>query len=642
MSSRGDTVARIAFIAPNNKMFDVGKRIVADLDLSHSVELYHGSLDDGVALARRLEAEGVDAIVSRGGTAELIIKSGVRTPLIEVPITGPDLAQALSEAKQVTGKKAPVIGFPAFENMVYDIELFSNLMNLDLKIYRLATAEDIPTCVDQALRDKVDIVVGGILTTGLAEERGLKTLLLGSGEASFRTAFQEAAKVAAARAIEKEKTQQFQVLVEYSIDGIISVDRERKIRVFNPSAEKILGRTAEAVIGTSIDAVLPGQQVAESVQTGRECIGEIIRTNDVDILVNIAPIKVSGEITGAMITFQDISRIVEMEEKIRKELYARGFVAQYHFSELLGVSPEISEAKRIAQEFAVIDATVLITGPSGTGKELFAQSIHNYSLRKNRPFVAINCAALPANLLESELFGYVEGAFTGAARKGKPGLFELAHKGTIFLDEISEMDKYGQSRLLRVLQERKVRRLGDDKYVPVDVRIIAASNKNLPKLVRDGEFREDLYYRLNVMTLNLPSLKDRKGEVRYLVSHFLKAFGNRYGREPVLDEEAMTMFEQYEWPGNVRELKNFMERLVIMLRGQHVTAETVKALFQNREFAIREAAATETYENDDKAKIVNALRAANYNQTKAAALLNIDRTTLYRKLKRHNISLKSI
>lgn len=636
-------MARIAFIAPNSKMFEVGKRIIADLKLAHSVELYLGSLDDGVSIARRLEVEGVDAIVSRGGTAELIAKSGIRTPLIEVPISGPDLAQALYEAKQITGKQVPVIGFLAFENMVYDIELFSKLMNLDLKVYELATAEDIPTMVDQALRDKVDIVVGGILSTRLAASRGLRTLLLGSGEASFRTAFLEAANVAGARAIEKEKTQQFQALVEYSIDGIISVDRDRKIRVFNPSAQKILGKTADSVIGTSIDNVLPGDRVADSIQTGRECIGEIMHTNNIDILLNIAPIKVSGEITGAMITFQDISRIVEMEEKIRKELYTRGFAAQYHFNDILGVSPEISEAKRIAQEFAVIDATVLITGPSGTGKELFTQSIHNYSQRKNRPFVAVNCAALPANLLESELFGYVEGAFTGAARKGKPGLFELAHRGTIFLDEISEMDKYGQSRLLRVLQEMKVRRLGDDKNIPVDVRIIAASNKNLPKLVRDGEFREDLYYRLNVMTINLPSLKDRKGEIRYLAEYFLKALGGRFGRELVLEEQAAALFERYEWPGNVRELKNFIERLVIMLRGNHVTVDTVKALFQHREFAIRDVDAAADYgAADDKTKILNALRAVNYNQTKAAALLAIDRTTLYRKLKRYNIALKGV
>ena len=637
-------MARIAFIAPNVNMFELGQRIISDLQLPHAIEFYHGSLADGVAIAHRVEAEGVDAIISRGGTAELIIKSGLRTPVIEVPITGPDLAQALYEARAITGLDNAVIGVLAFKNMTYDIELFSKLMGVNLKVYKLATAEDIPTCVDQAEADKVDVVVGGLFTTQLAAARGIRTLLLGSGEASFRAAFLEADKVASARALEKEKTQQFEVLVDYSIDGIISVDRDSKIRVFNPSAQKILGRTATEVIGTDVGGVLAGPQVADCLQTGREYIGEIIRTGSIDILLNIAPINVSGEITGAVITFQNISRIVEMEEKIRKELYTKGLVAQYDFSQLLGVSPEITEAKRIAQEFAVIDATVLITGPSGTGKELFAQSIHNHSQRKNGPFVAINCAALPPSLLESELFGYVEGAFTGATRKGKPGLFELAHRGTIFLDEISEMDKYGQSRLLRVLQERQVRRLGDDKYIPIDVRIIAASNKNLPQLVREGSLREDLYFRLNVLTLNLPALKDRQGDVRYLANHFLDQYASRFGRELTIDEEAAALFEQYPWPGNVRELRNFIERLVILLRSRYVTADAVRALFQNREFAIRqqEVAGSGSEPADEKARLVSVLRSTGYNQSKAAVLLGIDRSTLYRKLKRYNLTVKNI
>jgi len=211
-----------------------------------------------------------------------------------------------------------------------------------------------------------------------------------------------------------------------------------------------------------------------------------------------------------------------MEEKIRKELYTKGLVAQYRFEQILGVSREINEIKADQpRSFRRLRQPLLISGASGTGKELFAQSMHNSSQRKKGPFVAVNCASLPANLMESELFGYVEGAFTGANRKGKPGLFELAHKGTVFLDEISEMDKYGQSRLLRVLQERQVRRLGDDKNIPVDVRIIAASNRNISRLVREGSFREDLFYRLNVLTLNLPALKERRGDIRYLAEHFL-------------------------------------------------------------------------------------------------------------------------
>ena len=635
-------MARIAFIAPNENLFERGRQSIEDLGLASQVELYHAILNDGVAIARRLEAEGIDAIVSRGGTAEMIKKSGIRTPVIEIAITAPDIAQALMEAKRITGLENPKIAVHAFENMMYDIELISKLLNLNLMIYRLDSGEDIPAALEKAEIDKADVVIGGITTTRLAAERGLKYLLLNSGEATLRSAFLEAKKVADARSLEKEKTQQFQVLVDYSMEGIIGVDRNHIIQVFNPSAARILGKPEKNVIGSDLCSILPDHYVIACLHHGRECRGEILRVNQVSVLLNIAPIRVGDEITGAIVTFQEAARIVEMEEKIRTELYTRGLVAQYNFDQLVGISREILEVKRIAQEFAMIDATVMITGPTGTGKELFSQSIHNSSRRKRGPFVAVNCASLPATLMESELFGYVEGAFTGANRKGKPGLFELAHKGTVFLDEISEMDRYGQSRLLRVLQERQVRRLGDDKNIPIDVRIVAASNRNLSRLVQEGLFREDLYYRLNVLTLNLPSLKDRRGDVRHLARHFLREMCEQLGRELSLTEGSVAELEKYEWPGNIREMKNFMERLAIMVRGPVIDQEAIVAMFQNREFEMGQRIFPSQEKEpmqDEKGRIVTALRLANFNQTRAAVSLGMDRSTLYRKMKRLRIGM---
>ena len=634
-------MARIVFIAPNSKLFDLGQKIIADMGLSHQVDSHLAILSEGVEIARRAEAENADVIVSRGGTAEMIKKSGVRTPVIEISITGPDLAQALIDAKKITGLENPKIAVLAFENMMYDIELFSKLLNLKLTIYQLGSGDDIPAAVEQAENDRVDIVIGGIMTTRLAAMHGMATLILSSGESAFRSAFLEAEKVAGARLLEKEKTQQFQVLVDYSMEGIIGVDRDNIIRVFNPAASRILNIPTATVIGTDIREILPEHYVLSCMQQGKEFLGDILRINQANVLFNIAPIKVADEITGVIVTFQEASRIVEMEEKIRKELYTKGLVAQYRFDQILGISREIMEIKRIAQEFSLIDATVLISGASGTGKELFAQSMHNSSLRKKGPFVAVNCASLPANLMESELFGYVEGAFTGANRKGKPGLFELAHKGTIFLDEISEMDKYGQSRLLRVVQERQVRRLGDDKNIPVDVRIIAASNRNLPRLVREGAFREDLYYRLNVLTLNLPSMRERSGDICYLAQYFLTDMCKNLGKDIAIEDEALRLLESYEWKGNIRELKNFMERLAIMARGPLVSTNVIYAMFQNREFDMdhRFSLVEPTEGMDEKTKIISILRSVNFNQTKAAELLEINRSTLYRKMKRFEIGI---
>lgn len=330
-----------------------------------------------------------------------------------------------------------------------------------------------------------------------------------------------------------------------------------------------------------------------------------------------------------------------MEASIRREVVARHCVAKYHLDNILGISSEITEVKRIAQEIAVVDATVLITGESGTGKELFAQSIHNKSPRKNGPFVAVNCAALPASLLESELFGYVEGAFTGATKKGKPGLFEMAHSGTIFLDEISEMDKYGQSRLLRVLQERQVMRLGDDKVIPVNVRIIAATNKRLTEQIKDGLFRQDLYYRLKVLTMNLPPLSKRCGDIAYLAQHYVETFNRQHSRHIQLSPDAYHCLSNHLWPGNVRELMSFIERLVIISKEQVITGDTVLKYFEDREYETATPPSAEDFATmaEDK-KIIAALTESNSNIKRAAELLNIDRSTLYRKLKEFKIEVK--
>jgi transcriptional regulator with PAS, ATPase and Fis domain len=373
----------------------------------------------------------------------------------------------------------------------------------------------------------------------------------------------------------------------------------------------------------------------------------VVQLGTIWISFNIAPIIVDQLIIGAIIAFQDVTRIQEMEARIRNELITRKFIAKYHFTDLLGVSPQMIEIKRIAQEMSLIDATVLISGESGTGKELFAQSIHNESQRKHGPFVAVNCAALPQNLLESELFGYVEGAFTGATKKGKPGLFEMAHTGTIFLDEISEMDKYAQSRLLRVLQEKQVMRLGDDKYIPVDMRIIAATNKNLAGLIKEGQFRQDLFYRLKVLTMTLPALRNRKNDIQYLAHHFLEYYKRRHFKQLDISDSGYNYLSGYSWPGNVRELKYFIERLVVIASEKWITEDVIKKYWHDREDETELPAIVSDdlpvdnapLPSEDK-RITDALAQCHSNITRAAKLLGMDRSTLYRKLKAYKIEIK--
>lgn len=633
-------MSKIAFIAPDKYLFLQGKKIINELNLSNNVDFYLARLNRAVRLAKKLQNEDVDVIVCRGGTAHVIVKSNIKIPVVEIVITGQDLAQVFYEARRITGLSRPKVSILAFKNMVYDINILSKILNIDLTIFPLEEIHDIPIKVAEAAKTDTDVAAGGIKTILLAKQAGLKTLPIRSGDFSIRAAFVEAQRIAQARQIEKEQTQEFKALIDYSIEGIISINRDKVIKVFNPAAERLLKRPAKQVLGQPIDSVLTSIDIDPCLQKGREMIGQTIRLGPMWISLNIAPIMVAHTIIGAILTFQDITRIQEIEAKIRNDVIARKMLAKYNFDDILGNSAQITEAKRISQEIASVDATVLITGESGTGKELFAQSIHNLSQRGNGPFVAVNCAALPPSLLESELFGYVEGAFTGATKKGKQGLFEMAHRGTIFLDEISEMDKYGQSRLLRVLQEKQVMRLGDDKYIPVDVRIIAATNKKLRQLVEEGNFRQDLFYRLKVLTINLPPLRKRNGDIKVLTERFLQLYNKRQGKNIKLTLDAYHCLENYNWPGNVRELMYSIERLVVICSESIITKEILKKYWDANESEEGKVAASILPTQTEETRIRSALTQTNSNITKAALLLGIDRSTLYRKLKTYQIEVK--
>lgn len=635
-------MSKIAFIAPDKYLFLHGKKIVHELDLDDNVDFYLARLNRAIRLVRKLQNEDVDVIVCRGGTAHLIIKSKVRIPVVEIVITGQDLANVFYEAKKVTGLSRPKVAILAFKNMVYDIEILSKILNIDLTIYPLEESDDISAKITEVAKTGTDVVVGGIKTIILAKQAGLKTLTIRSGDFSMRAAFIEAQKISLGRKIEKEHSQEIKALIDYSIEGIISINRDRVIKVFNPTAERLLKHSAKQVLGQTINSILNVIDVEPCLTNGQEIIGQTIHLGPVWLSFNIAPIMVGQVIIGAIITFQDITRIQEIEAKIRNEVIARRMTAKYKFPDILGTSSQMAEVKRISQEISLVDATVLISGETGTGKELFAQSIHNQSHRNNGPFVAVNCAALSPSLLESELFGYVEGAFTGATKKGKQGLFEMAHRGTIFLDEISEMDKYGQSRLLRVLQEKQVMRLGDDKYIPVDVRIIAATNRNLLDLVKQGDFRQDLFYRLKVLTINLPPLRNRGGDVKSLTEHFLALYNRRHFKNVEITADVHAYLAAYDWPGNVRELMYFIERLVVICNEKIITKDVIEKYWEDREFNDVEPTKTSTIlpPQSEEAKITLALAQSNSNITKAAALLGIDRSTLYRKLKTYKIEIR--
>ncbi len=345
------------------------------------------------------------------------------------------------------------------------------------------------------------------------------------------------------------------ILLQVLDDGIIGINSQGIICTYNEGAENIIGYKKNRVMGKyglEMLCDVPFKYVLENLNAVKE---KLMKINGYDVVVSVHPIIHSGKLYGAVAIVKKFSDIEKKQHKLRAQLIGKGHVAKYGLDNILGESEVIKKCKNIAKRMAKSDSSIMITGETGTGKELFAQAIHNNSKRKNYQFVAVNCGALPETLLESELFGYEEGAFTGARKGGKTGLFELSHNGTLFLDEIGEMPLKLQMRLLRVIQEREVMRIGGDRLIKVDIRIIAATNRNLKEMVKKGEFREDLYYRLNVLPLKIPPLRARKEDILMLIDKMKEEFVSEFHLTP----EAKQALINHNWKGNIRELKNYVE-----------------------------------------------------------------------------------
>ncbi|MFW5787341.1 MAG: sigma 54-interacting transcriptional regulator [Halanaerobiales bacterium] len=348
---------------------------------------------------------------------------------------------------------------------------------------------------------------------------------------------------------------QWKLLLDEMGSGVMVTDGEGRIELLNDRAQKILDIKKERLEGQFLREILHMEPELKFLLSKEEKSEELTQIKGQDIVLTIKKVEFNNDYYGKIIIFRPYNEMVEVQQKIHKKLVGEGHHSRYQFSDLVGEAPSFLQAKKIAKKVSTSDSTILLLGDSGTGKEMFAGAIHNYSHRSPQPFVAVNCATLPENLLESELFGYEKGAFTGARRGGKIGLFERADGGTIFLDEIGDMPIKLQARLLRALEEKEIMRVGGNSIIKVNVRVIAATNRDLLKQVKEGDFRKDLFYRLNVFQIKLPSLADRKEDIGLLIKHFL----HNWERKREVCGDFKIFASNYNWPGNVRELRNTLE-----------------------------------------------------------------------------------
>lgn len=609
------------------------RKIAKELDFS--VTVVEGVLNEAAHEVKRLVSTGeFEVVISRAGTAKEIAKL-VQLPIVHSPSSHFDILDSFKRAKEL-GEKICFITYPE-EGFAFNFNQVIDSVGFDVDILPYNNWEDLIKQIKKAKEMRMEVVVGGgIRAHEIVQNHGMKSMNVITSDRTVKRSLILAHQVAQDRRLIKKETERLNAVINVTDEGILFLSKSGQIETFNPASERIFGIKASLVRGKKMKEIR-NHLLLNLLQHKNICTekGSFRLQN---LIVNYEPLIVGLQRIGTVIICREISKIQKLESDIRRELYSKGLVARFRLEDIWHQSEQMGLTIKLAKEYAVTDSTVLIIGESGTGKELMAQGIHNTSKRSDGPFVAVNCAALPENLIESELFGYAAGAFTGANKSGKQGYFELAHGGTIFLDEIGEIPDFIQTRLLRVLQEREVMRVGGDRVIPVDIRVVAATNRQLWDLVKEGKFRADLYFRLNVLYMELPPLRNRIEDIPILVDFFLQKMGSKicFGD---FSENLKNFFLAYSWPGNIRQLENIIERIqlgVQNFKGEDAFIRDILSETESGDFHLdqRKAFMIEygTIEEIEKQVIKKMMELNDYNKTVVAEKLGISRTTLWKKL----------
>lgn len=452
-------------------------------------------------------------------------------------------------------------------------------------------------------------------------------------------------------------------IINLAILRLVVVDKDGIILYINPTYCDFLGTTMEQAIGSHVQDVIENTRMHIVARTGQAEIEDLQPINGSVMVANRYPLVIDGELVGSLgtVIFPDPENVHDYNNKMQSLIEELNFyktkaeeelTSKYRFQDLVGESPAFLSTKKFAERVAASNSSILITGESGTGKELFAHAIHQQSTRNNYPFVAINCASIPEDLFESELFGYEDGAFTGAKKGGKEGLLKVANNGSVFLDEIGDMPFSMQSKLLRAIQEKEIIPVGGHKTIPINLRVIAATNQDLMKKVEEGTFRRDLYYRLNVIHIEIPPLRERKEDILPISSKLLQKIEKRFYKKGImLSHEVEKRLLQHSWPGNVRELENVLERAINVLDGRQIELAHLPLYLSDLEkytpngkdyFPSSPSQMVkplkETVEDAEKRVIKQALVLTKGNKQEAAKLLGIGKTSMYDKCKIYGIS----
>ncbi|WP_374349015.1 propionate catabolism operon regulatory protein PrpR [Chitinimonas sp.] len=621
---------RIAAVASRG-LADLVQGQIALLAARAEVQLLACSAEEALPPLREWQQAGqLDAVVAAGQGAALL-RSRLSVPVAAIRVGGDDILRALVLAR----RQSPRVALLARQKLAELVEPLRGVLNLELTPLIYDSDADARRHLDALAQAARPVVVGSSQIVHLASQYGLNAVLVYSPEAVL-AAFDAALELVRVAQQEEAKRERLDRMLESLAEGVVVVDAEERIQAINPALSSLLGTTAARAVGKVLSDLAPDLSLAQVLKSGKARRDMVLSMAGRRLVSQHLPLFESGTQVGAVLTLQESAAIEHAERKLRAEAGKHAFRARYRLGDIVGEAPMLREALDMAMLYAGTDSAVLIQGESGTGKELFAQGIHLASHRANGPFVALNCAAFPENLLESELFGYEEGAFTGSRRGGKNGLIELADRGTLFLDEVGDMPLALQTRLLRVLQEKEVLRLGAAEPVPVDVRVIAASHMPLKQMADTGQFRTDLYFRLAILTLALPPLRERPGDVALLAGQLAREALARLACT-VPPEQLVTPLlaaaAGYGWPGNVRELQSLVERLAVFLRArQQLSTAVVYRLAPELRGDAPSLPLVQQAALDRRAHAAQVLQRCGGDRRRAAAELGISRTTLWRLL----------
>jgi transcriptional regulator with PAS, ATPase and Fis domain len=597
----------------------IAPEIAAEMGIRIHVE----TVDDVHAEQAVRRYPDVEVVVSRGGLAEKVAHIE-NISVVEIAMS---INELLGHVSALTARGLRRIGIVSRANLFGGASGDFPILGARVGFYPQTDEQSIETKVRQLADTGFEAIVGCRVAYATARELGIEAVFLESGRTSIKAALQEALRIIHAKEREKLQAAQLAAIIDNIDEAVIAFTPEHEVGFFNRHARRLC----------AIDPASPpdfGHALSILDSGDKE---RIISINGNSVIARSIPLEFDDSVRGKIVTLQEVARIQASESKIRSSFHQKGLYARYHFADVIGGSDAIRQLIARAKVYAGHESNLVIQGETGTGKEIFAQSIHNHSRRDKGPFVSVNVASIPVGLLESELFGYVDGAFTGARKSGKPGLFELAHEGTLFLDEIGELVPEIQSRLLRVLQEREIMRIGDDKIIPVDVRIISATNRDLFQQTQNGTFRQDLYYRIHVASLRIPPLRERPDDIPLIFEHYLRRFAGQAGRKMRLAPAARDALLSHSWPGNVRQLRNIAE-VAAYGHDEQVDARHIQeALGEQQEYAPAETRFIAIPENASLKQMESAIvrnLLARHPADEVCARLGISRVTLWRKMKK--------